>query len=884
MRVPELWLREYCDPDLDIAGVEERLTMTGTKVEAIHHHGVRGSEGFVVGRVLDVQPHPDADRLRVCKVELGDAGVVVGDMSVADPSATQRGVRRRPRTIVCGAPNVAAGQTVAVALPGAVLPDGSKLERAKLRGVVSEGMILAASELQIGSGGEGVMVLDDAMLDADRSTDRRSNEISDRPAGISDRPAPGTPLADILPISTDVLELEVTPNRPDCLGVYGVARELHAATGAPLAPEPWRDDRGSFGALSGAEVNVQCPELCPRFTARVFENVTVAPSPPWLAARLSAAGQRPINNVVDITNYAMLLTGQPLHAFDLDRVAGARLTVRRAHEGESMTTLDGQMRTLDSETVVIDDADGPTSIAGLMGGERSEVQSQTTRVLLEVANWHGPNIHRTSWALGLRSEASSRFEKGLAPEQCLWAQAIATRLMIECAGATVAPGTIDVGGEGPAPATIGLREARVRAILGIEISRARQAQILSALDFHAIEVEDGLQATPPPVRREDVTREIDLIEEVARIDGLERLPVTLPPRRGAAGRLTHAQQLRRAAEDALAGRGLHEIVGWSFAEPALLDRLLLGPDHLLRGVVRIENPLSEDQSIMRPTLLGSLLDAARHNVARNGPDLAIFESGAVYRAPGGDPGSGSDRDSVRTGDQGGDPAPAGNPAADDDRPADEHHALGVLLTGRLEPASWREGRGGEADFFAAKALLASLLDRFHVHWSVRADSSHWPFLHPGRGAEVLARDGAGRPRRLGFLGELHPRVAESWDLQRTATFAIDLGVLATVAPEVVSFSAFGPFPALRQDLAVTLPVEVSARELLHLVRRVGGEMLDSAEIFDVYTGAQVGEGRRSLALTMSFRARERTLTDEDVAPVRERILAALSELGGELRG
>jgi phenylalanyl-tRNA synthetase beta chain len=819
MRVPETWLREYCDPDLDVAGVEERLTMTGTKVEAIHHHGVPSTENFVVGRVLSAEQHPDADRLKVCAVAIGEDA---------------------PATIVCGAPNVAAGQTVAVARPGAVMPDGGKLKQAKLRGVVSEGMILAASELEIGPGGEGIMVLDDAQLDAEL--------------------APGIPLADVLPISTDVIELEVTPNRPDCLGVYGVARELHAATGSPLAPEPWRDDPGSPGAVSGvAEVSVECPDLCPRFTARVFEHVTVAPSPPWLAARLSAAGQRPINNVVDITNYAMLLTGQPLHAFDLDRVAGAHLTVRRATAGEPVMTLDGQTRTLDAEMVVIEDADGPTSIAGLMGGARSEVQPETTRVLLEVANWDGPNIHRSSWALGLRSEASSRFEKGLAPEQCLWAQAVATRLMIECCGATVLPGTIDVGGEGRAGSpsnAIGLREVRVRAILGVDIPRARQEEILNALDFHTVQVDDGLEATPPPVRREDVTREIDLIEEVARIDGLERLPITLPARRGAAGRLTHAQRVRRAAEDALVGRGLHEIVGWSFAEPALLDRLLLGPDHPLRSVVRIENPLSEDQSIMRPTLLGSLLDAARHNVSRNGPDLAIFESGAVYRAAGED--------------------------SDGDRPADEHHALGALLSGQLEHPSWREGRG-EADFFAAKALLGSLLDRFHVHWSVR-EAAHWPFLHPGRSAEVLARSASGEPLRLGFLGEVHPRVAESWDLGRTTAFAIDLGLLATVAPEVVSFTAFGPFPALRQDLAVTLPVEVSARELLHLVRKAGGEMLDTAEIFDVYTGAQVGEGRRSLALTMSFRVLERTLTDEDVAPVRERIIAALGELGGELRG
>ncbi|HEX4484505.1 MAG TPA: phenylalanine--tRNA ligase subunit beta [Solirubrobacteraceae bacterium] len=853
MRVPLNWLREYCDPPLDVHAIEERLTMTGTKVEAIHHQGVPSVENFVVGRVLSAEQHPDADRLKVCSVDLGGSD---GDG------------RGAPATIVCGAPNVAVGQTVAVAKPGAVMPDGTKLKRAKLRGVVSEGMILAESELEIGSGGEGILVLDELTLDAEL--------------------APGTPLVDVLPISTDVLELEITPNRPDCLGVYGVARELHAATdgtpaGVPLAEEPWHEDRGSAGALAGVEVSVECPELCQRFTARVFEDVTVGPSPAWLKARLTAAGQRPINNVVDITNYAMLLSGQPLHAFDLDRVAGQRLTVRLAREGEQVQTLDGQSRTLDAQTLLIEDADGPTSIAGLMGGARSEVAPETTRVLLEVATWAGPSIHHASWMLGLRSEASSRFEKGLQPEQCLQAQALATWLMIECCGARVLPGTIDIAREPQPLRTLRLRERRVEAILGVSVSLERQREILQALDFANVPADDGLDVTVPALRRDDVTREIDLIEEVARIDGVDRLPATLPARRGAAGMLTHAQRVRRGAEDAMVGRGLHEIVGWSFTEPALLDRLLLPPDHELRRVVRLQNPMSDAQSIMRPTLLGSLLDAAQHNVARNGPDVAIFESGTVYRA------SASSAD-------------AGKPTG-----ADEHHALGALLSGALAPRSWH-GAPARADFFAAKALLAALLDRFHVHWDVH--EAQWPFLHPGRSAAVIARlphdasvadrhaDGAaGATIRLGFLGEVHPTVAAAWGLahpgtaqgggqagERTAVFAIDLGKLAIVAPEVSEFRAFGSVPTLRQDIAVTLPTDVPARQVLHALRKAGGETLDEVEIFDVYTGSQVGEGRRSLALALSFRAADRTLTDEDVAPVRERIVAALGELGGELRG
>jgi phenylalanyl-tRNA synthetase beta chain len=441
--------------------------------------------------------------------------------------------------------------------------------------------------------------------------------------------------------------------------------------------------------------------------------------------------------------------------------------------------------------------------------------------------------------------------------------------MIDLCSASVVPGTIDVGLESAdaiaSQPRIHLREARVQAILGVSVARERQAEILQALDFSSEPLADGLRVSIPALRRDDVTREIDLIEEVARIDGLERLPATLPARRGAAGKLSHAQRVRRAAEDALVGRGLYEVIGWSFTDPQLLDRLLLPPQHELRRVVALENPLSDAQSIMRPTLLGSLLDAAQQNISRNGPDVAIFESGTVYRA------------------------------CADERPADEHHALGALLSGELEPRSWRGAQAGarrEADFFAAKALLEALLGRFALQLTVAPAA--WPFLHPGRSAAVLAMPGAGsalangpapqQPLALGFLGELHPLVAGAWDLPRAAAFAIDLGKLAALAPAVVEFTAFGPFPPLRQDLAVTLPDSVAAADVLARVRKVAGNTLEDVRVFDVYTGEQVGEGRRSLALALSFRTLERTLTDEDVEPLRARIVAALQELGGELRG
>jgi phenylalanyl-tRNA synthetase beta chain len=802
MLVPLEWLREYCDPDVSTEELASLLTHSGVKTERWFRYGPPSREHYVVGRVLEAVAHPNADRLRVCTVEVGDDA---------------------PATIVCGAPNVAAGQTVAVARPGALMADGRTLGAAKLRGVVSEGMILATDEIALGGDHAGILVLDDG-------------------------PSPGTPLGEVLPLGTDVLELEINPNRPDCLAVYGVAREVHAKTGAPLSPPPWARDPGSLeGEPEGIAVVVDCPELCPRFTARVFEDVTIGPSPLWLVARVLEAGMRPISNVVDITNYVMHLSGQPLHAFDLDLIAGARLTVRRALDGETVETLDGVTRTLDGEMVVICDADGPTSVAGVMGGARSEVGENTTRLLLEAATWIGANVQRTGVRLGLRSEASARFEKGLSRLLPIEAQALASTLLVELCGARLLPGTVDVGGPGEDPPALRLRPARVAALLGSEIPAKRCAEILGALGFGVEASGDALTVTVPHYRRGDVTREVDLIEEVARIDGLERLPATLPPRRGAAGRLSHSQLLRRRAEDALAARGLHEIVGWSFADPAVLDRLRLGADDAMRAVVTLENPLAETQSIMRPTLLASLLDAAAHNVARGRRDLALFESGTVYRA-----------------------APSGPLAL-------EHHGLAVLVAGDLVAPTWR-GEPVPGDFFAAKGLLAAVLGVLGVEWTLAA--TPLTFLHPARAAAVHAGD-----TRIGFIGELHPLVAAGWDLERVAVWALDLGVLSTLAPEVARYRPFAEYPPVPEDLAVVVGEGIEAGAVVAAVREAGGEALERVEVFDVYRGPQVGEGRVSLALHLEFRASDRTLTNEDVAAARAKIAAHLeSALGAVLRG
>ncbi len=798
MRVPLEWLAQYCRPQLETAELAERLTMTGLNVESIERHGVGATEHFVVGRVLEAGKHPDADRLTVCRVDLGDSA---------------------PVEIVCGAPNLAAGQTVAVARPGAVMPDGSTLAKAKLRGVESNGMILAEDELAIGSDHAGILVLDEDGLE------------------------PGTPLEHVLPIATDVLDLEITANRPDCLGVYGVARELHAATGAPLAPPPWAEDPGEDGPVEGVSVEVERPEDCYRFTARLFEDVRIGPSPPWLKARLMAAGQRPISNVVDITNYVMLLTGQPLHAFDLERVAGGRLSVRRAREGEQVTTLDGQVRTLDSEMVLIEDADGPTSIAGVMGGERSEVSDATTRVLMEVATWDGPSIHHTAWSLGLQSEASLRFEKQLQPEQAMQAQAVATKLMLDVCRARLAPGTIDVGGDGPPPVTIRLRETRIEALLGQSIPPERSKQLLEALECAVEDAPGGLDVKPPAFRRADLQREVDLIEEVARLDGLEHLPATLPSRHGAYGRLTPRQRLRRQASDALAAQGLHEAVGWSFTAPDLVTRLRLTE----QPTVGVENPMSAEQSRLRITLLGSLLDIARHNRAHGSGTLRLFEAGAVFL-----------------------PRGAG-------QLPHEPYRVAALLSGPVRPVTWRDPEPRQADFFTAKGVLQGLLGSLRARWGVERSSE--PFLHPGRAARIRVN---GEP--AGWLGEVHPEVASLWELDGTiAAFELDLD--AVPEPETVVYRDVTSFPEVREDLAVIVSEEIAAARVMDTVRQAGGPLLERVELFDVYRDSdRLGAGNVSLALRLSYRAADRTLTDQEVAAKRSQITEALErELEGRVR-
>jgi phenylalanyl-tRNA synthetase beta chain len=707
------------------------------------------------------------------------------------------------------------------------MPDGSVLGEATLRGVESSGMILAEDEVGIGEDHAGIMVLGDGAQ-------------------------PGAPLSEHLPIADDVIEIEITPNRPDAMGVFGVARDLHAATAAPLAADPTAEDaepRGTDSAEDHASVEIADPDICLRFTARVFEDVKIGPSPLWLKQRLMAAGQRPISNVVDITNYVMLTCSQPLHAFDLDDVRGSRIVVRKAAEGEKMTTLDDVERTLTREMALVCDAEGPSGIAGVMGGQISEVSEETTRVLMEAATWVGPNIMRTSRALGLRTEASARFEKQLHPGLAVAAQRLAARLMVDVCGARLVPGTIDAYPSPKGLRTVPLRNERIGKLLGEEVAPEQVQAILGRLGFDA--TADGWVV--PPWRDSDVQREADLIEEVARIHGLDKLPTTLPSRRRAVGRLTPRQHLRRRLEDALRDRGLDECVSYSFTSPDAIERLRLGNQPLLR----IDNPLSEELSVMRPLLLPGLLDAAHQNAAHGRPGVALFESAHVY-------------------------LPSGSPDVEDDvsahgvTPADEPEHLAALVT-QAAAGGWRTPPQ-TADFHSLKGLLEAVLGVARLDW--RIEPLPRPFLHPGRAAAVLSGAGV----ELGWIGELHPVVTRAWELDGpVAAFEIDFGAVAELAPGAAEYRDVTTFPGVLQDIAVVIPEAVPAVDVATAVRSGGGELLDRLGIFDLYRGEQVGEGSKSLALRLEFRAPDRTLTDEEVAERRAAIERELAQIGGRLR-
>jgi phenylalanyl-tRNA synthetase beta chain len=807
VRLPLSWLRDHVEHGLSADELAERLTATGTLVESIERRGVPDTNGnvdaFRIGKVIEAVPHPNADRLRLCRVDIGDP--------------------EGPRQIVCGAPNVAAGQTVAVALPGAVLPGGLELELRKIRGIESHGMILSQTEVELGQESSGIMVLDDTL-----------------PAGSR--------VADALPLVDTVLEIELTPNRPDCASISGLAREVAAITGAEYRP-PAEADPPAEGAGSVEDyvsLRNDAPDLCPRYMGRVLTGVTVGPSPVWLAARLEAAGMRAISNVVDITNYVMLLTGQPLHAFDLDRLAGPAIVVRRAGDGERIVTLDGKERTLDASMLAICDAEKPAVIAGVFGSEFAEVDDLTTRVFLEAATFVGPNIHATELALGLRTESSSRFEKGLPPELAARGLAIACRMLVDLCGAKLVPGTLDACEPIPPRPRLRMRHARATAILGMEVPPAESADILRRLGCEVTEGAEAHEVGVPFERAGDLTREADLIEEVGRVHGLENVPAELPRFVGA-GRYTPDQaavtRLTRLACDL----GLNEAITYHFVPEADLDRLQLAAGDPRRQVVRLSNPLSEEMAVMRRSLLPGLLRAVAHNQARQRPDGALFELGRVYA-----------------------PRPDGM--------ADEREWLTGILFGTQRGGGWRDP-GRPADLYVATGCATALARGAGVRDATMRPGSA-AYGHPARQADIMSGE-----VRVGWAGEVHPLVLRAFDVKGpVAAFGLDVAATISAARPPV-FEDLLSVPVSTRDISLVVAERTLAADLVAAAREVGGDLVRGAGIVDRYAGEQVGEGRVSLLLRLTIADPGRTLTDDEIDACVETVVEALrSRFGAERRG
>ena len=754
MKVPLSWLREYARVDATTEQLVHALSISTAEVNGVERIGVPGDLSlFRVGHVLEAGKHPDADRLQLCKVDVGEG---------------------KPYQIVCGAWNFGAGAKVAVALPGATLSNGLALERRKLRGELSEGMILAEDEVDLGTDHSGIMVLDDAL-------------------------EPGTPLADVLPLVDEVLDVEPTGNRVDLLSVYGIAREVAALFDGELVPlDPTEPARAGDEPV---DVRVEDSEGCPRYIGRLFRDVAIGESPIWLKARLRAAGVRSISNVVDVTNYVMLALGNPLHAFDFDTLHGGRIVVRRAKPGEELRTLDGTLRKLEPSDLLIADADRPIALAGIMGGEETEVSERTTSVLLEAANFDPLALLRTSERIALRTEGSNRWEKGVDPYLAGPAATMATHLIVELAGARWT-GDTDVQAKLPEPAVVTLRPDRTNAVLGLDVPAGEQAGILERLGFeHA---NGGYRV--PTWRARDVMREIDLVEEVARFK-MEEIPFTLAEHDATFGRLTRWQRLRRLVEDVLTGCGYSEAYTSTF---------------VAEGELRLPEPLSMEAAALRTMLIGSLVDAARHNVAVGTSDVALFEIARTYRAGG-------------------------------ELPDERWHVAGVV-DGGLAEAKW-----------AVEQLYAAL--KIEPAFERAAES----FLHPGKSART----------REGWVGELHPTLLEGlW-----GAFELDLDALVATAPEAVEFEEVSPYPEVRQDLAFVVDEDVPAADLLAALRGAAGPALRSSSVFDEYRGEQTGAGKRSLAFRVAFGSPDRTLTDEEAAGVRARIVEALEQrFGAVLRG
>ncbi len=792
MRIPLNWLKQYVDIDENPDILADKLTMLGLEIEAVDKPW--GDITKVrTGKILSIERHPNADKLVVCKTDVGEG---------------------EPLQIICGARNMSVGDVVPTALVGATLTGGFEITKRKMRGIESSGMMCSAQELGLGDDHSGLLILP-----------------SDTPVGRDF-------VADF-GLDDTVFEIEVTPNRGDWASMTGVARELAALYGVPWSlPDATIQESGEHDASEMSSVTIEAPDLCPRYIGRVLPAVQTGASPLWMAVRLLAAGQRPINNVVDITNYVLLETGHPLHAFDYDLLDENRIVVRRAQSGETIVTIDGESHQLTSEMLIIADAGRPVAVAGVMGGRESEVGENTRRVFLESAYFDPVSVRRTSRVLGLQTEAAAHFQRGADPEMALYAVERTAALMQQLAGAQVAAGLLD---EYPAPLPrreVDLRYKRTDLLLGTEVEALEQRRALTGLGFELARETDVSCTVRVPPWRHDVSEEADLIEEIARLHGYDKIKVTLPSVRQSGIEFAPNEDKIRKLRQFLVGSGLTEMFQWTFSSPGQVSKCKLPSEYL--DMVALENPLSENQATMRSTLLPGMMAVAAKNIHKGNADIRAFETGPVFK-----------------------------PVEGAELP-DEPLRLAILLTGHASRKHWSRLHQ-PVDFYDIKGFAEAVLDFFGV--PAKFEETEFGMFRSGQRAVVKSKK-----LGLGVLGAVEPGVLEAYEVDQSVyLLEMDIQTLLDMPTSVSRFKEIPAFPPSLRDMAVVVDESVPAGELRDTALETGEKILESVEIFDIYTGKQVPDGKKSVAMGLIFQAGDRTLKDKEVQKVWDKILAKLQK-------
>jgi len=794
MKISLSWLQTYVPIEMDVDRLAHLLTMAGLEVEAVEDR-FDYLDRVRVAKIVAVAPHPNADKLKLCKVDTGD----------------------QTHQVVCGAPNASEGMLAPLAVVGCELPNGMVIEKGTIRGERSEGMLCSEVELAMGSDGSGLMVLDGSLT-------------------------PGTPLNKALDLTDAVFEIGLTPNRPDCLSVIGVAREVAAFSGTAIKRPEIELPKAHGRAEEMTSVTIESPDHCPRYAARIIEGIEVGPSPFWLQDRLLSVGLRPINNIVDITNFVMMETGQPLHAFDFDRLAGQRIVVRTASAGEPFTTLDGKERNLEADMLMICDGEKPVAVGGVMGGLNSEIEPETTRVLIESAYFNPTSIRKTAKRLGISSDASHRFERGVDPHGTRYALDRATQLVAELGNGEMVAGCVDVVCDLPQPPTLDLSVAATNRLLGTAVDQSEMARLLTEIEFQVTTKSDDLLTVETPSFRVDVSRPQDLMEEVARRLGYDNIPVTFPALPAAIQPPPKLLTQRQRMRDLLTGMGFAETINYSFVHADSCRRLRLPEEDRRCRQLTILNPLSEDQTVMRTSLIPGLLESMRRNLAHQSRNLKMYEAGKIFISRG------------------------------SDQQPEERDMLAGLWTGDRADHLWQT-KSEPCDFYDLKGVVEGLLAGLQIEAArfTRLEAGRCAYTEPGATAKIVVND-----TEVGIIGQLQPKVSATYDLKQEAfIFEMDTELLLPHIPEAVQFQPLPKYPATARDATLIVDETLEATELLTMVEQLNETLVEEVRLFDVFQGDPIAEGHKSVSLRIIYRSADQTLEDEVVNSLHKGITGRL---------